>query len=450
MPAHDLLVAITDLAGEVPFLALDPAGRILHASPGAHELTGCRFDLDGTPVRMGEGRIEGSLAGDWLRQGLRQRLLHVEDPRGERRVYRLHARAVPAGDPEVLLLRFDFEAGGQATAGGLPLTAVDAHPDAVEFFGLWTRSARMKELFSILGRVAATDATVLIRGASGSGKEHVARALHSLSPRAERSFVAFNCAALTPSLLESQLFGHVKGAFTGAAKDHPGLFVQAEGGTIFLDEVAELAPEAQAKLLRVLQEREVVPVGGVKPRKVDVRVLSATHRSLRGEVAAGRFREDLMYRLRVVPVFTPPLAERSGDVELLLSLFLQQQVEQGRRRIVRVEPAAVQALLDHAWPGNVRELQNVVEYATIVGTGAVLRHHHLPPELREPDEARAPHLSAAVAQPVVEDERASIEDALRRAGGNRSEAARLLGLHRTTLWRRMRRLGIEDRTHSPA
>ena len=309
----------------------------------------------------------------------------------------------------------------QAESGELPEPAPLADPGE-SFFGLISQDPAMLQAFRVIRNVAETEASVLVRGESGTGKELVAKAIHELSPRAKGPFVAVNCAALNAQLLESELFGHLRGAFTGAVRDREGLLRQAEGGTLFLDEVAEMPAELQAKLLRALQERVFIPVGSDVPVKVDLRVVAATHRSLRAEVKAGRFREDLMYRLRVVPLFLPPLRDRRGDIELLLKHFLKQASEAGPRRISRVQPEAMRALLEHGWPGNVRELRNVVQYAFAVGRGPELRMEDLPPELREPVEEAVPE----------GDEAERIREALVRNDGNVGAAAEALGMYRPT------------------
>ena len=308
-------------------------------------------------------------------------------------------------------------------------------PDAVEFHGLVTRDPAMLRVFEIVRNVAETEATVLVRGESGTGKELVARAIHAESSRRDGPFVAVNCAAFSAGLLESELFGHRKGAFTGASHDHVGIFEQADGGTLFLDEVAELPMDLQSKLLRVLQERTFVPVGGSKPVRVDVRIVAATHRALREEARAGRFREDLMFRLRVVPIFLPALRDRRLDVELLLWRFIDEHNARGPRRVRSVSPEAMRALLDHRWPGNVRELYNVVEHAFAVGRKAELNLDDLPPELRE---ARGPRT------PLVADEAEAIRSALIAHEGDMEAAAHSLGMSRTTFWRKRRQLGIAD------
>jgi len=308
---------------------------------------------------------------------------------------------------------------------------------AVHFHGLVTVDTGMRQAFEVLRNVAETDATVLVRGESGTGKELMARALHAESHRSGGPFRAVNCAALTPALLESELFGHVKGAFTGAVKERKGLFEQAHGGTLFLDEVAELPLDLQSKLLRVLQERVVVPVGGSRVVQVDLRVVGATHRALREEVKAGRFREDLLYRLRVVPIYLPPLRDRRGDVDLLLWHFIDQHNQRGPRRVRAVEPAAMRRLLDHDWPGNVRELMNVVQYAFAVGRGPGLGLLDLPPEFRE-----MPGATTTPAPVPGLDEASRIAEALRQSHGHIGDAAALLGMSRPTFWRKRKKHGI--------
>lgn len=327
-------------------------------------------------------------------------------------------------------------------AGAVHVLALDGHTpgaeglgvpqDAVTFHGLVSRDPAMIRVFETVRNVAETDATVLVRGESGTGKELVAHALHAESHRSRAPFVAVNCASLSPTLLESELFGHVKGAFTGALTARRGIFAQADGGTLFLDEVAEIPMDLQAKLLRVLQERTFVPVGGNDPIQVDVRVVAATHRALREEVKAGRFREDLLYRLRVVPIFLPPLRDRRLDVDLLLRHFVQRYNERGPRRVSRVAPDAMRALFDHTWPGNVRELQNVVEYAFAVSRHEELSLGDLPPEFRE---------GPRPVTPSGESERERLERALATADGDMNRAAELLGVSRTTFWRMRKRLG---------
>lgn len=319
-----------------------------------------------------------------------------------------------------------------------PLERPDRVPQ--ELYGIYTVAPQMLALFDLLPRVARSGASVLIRGETGTGKELVAMALHGVSPRRDKPFRAINCATLTPELLASELFGHVRGSYTGAIKDRPGLFTLADKGTVFLDEIAEMPLDIQARLLRVLQERTFVPLGGSESRTVDVRVLSATHRALREEVDQRRFREDLMYRVRVVPVFLPRLVERDGDITALTWHFIDSFNARGGRRISGVDRDVMDAYLGYAWPGNIRELRNAIEYAFAVGEGPVLSLDELLPELR----GEAPRLSSsrAVFDPGFE-ERERILSALRATQGRKGEAAKRLGINRSTLWRKLRELQIE-------
>lgn len=353
---------------------------------------------------------------------------------------RLRVRGVPLGPSKARLgwaLGFEQEHS--------------ADHEAVLFQGMWTVDPTMKHLFGIIEKVATSDASVLVRGETGAGKELVAHALHGLSSRAAGPFRAINCAAVPQSLLESELFGHAKGAFTGAVRDAPGHFRLADRGTLFLDEVAEMPLDVQAKMLRVLETRQITPVGGREAIPVDVRIVAATHRPLRREVEAGRFRADLMYRLRVIPVFLPPLRERRGDVKLLSGKVLDELNARGARQVARISPRASAVLERHAWPGNVRELRNVLEYAYVIGSGAVIDERSLPPELTDDDAAKndgmtpQSHLPPADSAAPASVETTRIMRALERAGGSRERAAKALGVSRVTLWRRLKSLGITVR-----
>lgn len=316
------------------------------------------------------------------------------------------------------------------------------------FFGMVTQDPGLESVFRIVEKAAQSQASVLLRGETGTGKELLARALHELSPRQAGPFHAISCAALPASLLESELFGHVRGAFTGAVRDNPGHFRLANKGSLFLDEVAEMPLEVQAKLLRVLETHSVIPVGGQEAISVDVRIIAATHKALRGEVELGRFRADLMYRLRVVPIFIPPLRERTGDVLLLADHFISDLNQRSPRQIERISEAAAQVLVAHDWPGNIRELRNVIEYAFVIGEGPVLEVADMPPELLgvpPPSYSRAQGVQGSGLVPprgLAKDERERILAALRAAGGHIGQAAALLGMSRVTLWRRMKQLGL--------
>ncbi len=320
-----------------------------------------------------------------------------------------------------------------------------AADDLVELHGILTRDPAMKRVLAEVQKVARSDVSVLVRGETGSGKELVARAIHLESDRAQGPFRAINCAALPAQLLESELFGHVRGAFTGAVRDAEGHVRLASGGTLFLDEVAEIPLELQAKLLRVVQDREVLPVGGRESVAVDVRFVAATHRALRQEVEAGRFRADLMYRLRVVPIFLPTLRQRPEDIALLSRHFVDMRNQSGAsRRIERISDSALAALLAYDFPGNVRELQNAIEYAFVMGEGPVLNEADLPPELRgEESQGRAVNVPAPRRAVGRTAEARRILRALERAAGNRERAAKSLGISRVTLWRKLKALGLD-------
>jgi transcriptional regulator with PAS, ATPase and Fis domain len=318
------------------------------------------------------------------------------------------------------------------------MTRRQATPPLARLHGLQAVSSEMRRLFPILRRAARADCTVLISGETGTGKELAARAIHLESARRASSFVAVNCAAFSPTLLESALFGHVRGAFTGAVHSAPGVFNAAQGGTLFLDEIADMPLDLQAKVLRVLQEKSFIPLGATRPHSVDVRVISATNKVIADEVASGRFRPDLAYRLRVVPIWLPPLRERRGDVEALFAHFVEEHNEHGLRRVERIDATALAALRSHGWPGNVRELHSVVEYAFVMGEGPVLTARDLPPEVRgepEPGGRRAPARR--------ERERERILRALDAHRGRKGAAAEALGMSRSTLWRKLAKLGLD-------
>jgi DNA-binding NtrC family response regulator len=314
--------------------------------------------------------------------------------------------------------------------------------------GMIGRAPVMQSFVHALRKVASTDTTVLITGETGTGKELAARAVNDLSPRHREPFVAVNCGALADGLLESELFGHVRGSFTGALKDRAGLFEAAGNGTIFLDEIGEVSLALQQRLLRVLQEREVTRVGATRPTKVGARVVAATNRDLRAMTAAGQFREDLLYRLAVFPLALPPLRDRRGDIPLLIARAIELLRERGEgRERLACSPYAVRLLREHHWPGNVRQLLAVLEAAAIHADFGRIETQHLPADIRAASRAhRIDDLASGEAryrsQVPALDERASIEAALEETGGAISRTAELLGMGRTTLWRKLRAHGI--------
>jgi transcriptional regulator with PAS, ATPase and Fis domain len=423
--------AFAELLPGAAVVVTDADQRVLYWSPEAERL----FGHPGRAV-AGLACPEGVLCDDGGPRpfGAAVRVTRADGSPVHVRHYTRHFsdRGGPTGAVHVLVL--------DVSGHSLPALAIAA-TDVTDFHGLVTRDPAMLQVIQVIRNVAETEATVLVRGESGTGKELVARAIHEESRRRRGPFIAVNCAAFTPTLLESELFGHEKGAFTGAVAARKGIFAQADGGTLFLDEVAELPVELQAKLLRVLQERMFVPVGGTEPRQVDVRVVAATHRALREEVRAGRFREDLMFRLRVVPIFLPSLRQRLLDVDLFLRHFTARLNQRGPRVVAGLSPEAMRALLDHRWPGNVRELQNVMEYAFAVGRGPTIGLDELPPEFRE--RRRGPgariHAPAHGAAPGEADR---VRVALEEAGGDVEQAAANLGVSRTTFWRMRKRTGL--------
>ncbi len=314
--------------------------------------------------------------------------------------------------------------------------------------GMVAASAAMANVLDLLRRAAESEATVLLTGETGSGKEIAARELHAMSKRANGPFVALNCAAIPEHLLESELFGHVKGSFTGATRDHTGLMVQASGGTLFLDEIAEMPLPLQPKLLRALQERAVRPVGGEKQISFDTRIVAATNRDLDAEVASGRFREDLYFRINVVRVAMPPLRRRGQDILILAQQFLERQANKSGKSVVGLTAAAAEKLMLYPWPGNVRELQNCMERAVALTQHDHIKVSDLPKEIAEaepvlgepePELARTPDRVPT----LDEIERRHIVRVLNLTEGNKTRAARMLGLDRKTLYRRLKRYGLD-------
>ncbi len=307
------------------------------------------------------------------------------------------------------------------------------------------KSHAMQEIFTLIEQVAPTDSTVLILGESGTGKELVADAVHQSSGRQKGPFIKVNCSALSETLLESELFGHVRGAFTGATHDRKGRFELADGGTIFLDEIGDLSPGIQVKLLRVLQEREIERVGDTRTISIDARILTATHQPLADLVEEGRFRQDLYYRLRVIPIHLPTLRERKEDIPALAVAFLVLVAEQIGKDVRRISPDALRAMMDYPWPGNVRELRNAIEHGVVKARGKIILAEDLPREVMALVDAppTAAPVAGAVEGGLGRGEVASIREALAATAWNRGRAAALLGIDRTTLWRKMKRLGIE-------
>ena len=315
--------------------------------------------------------------------------------------------------------------------------------DRFDFSNIIGQSPAMNKLFETMALVAPSEATALIIGESGTGKELIANAIHQNSPRKDRPFIKVNCAALPETLLESELFGHEKGSFTGAIARKQGRFQLAHKSSIFLDEIAEMAPATQAKILRVLQELEFEPLGSTQSIKVDTRVIAATNKNLEEEIAAGRFREDLYYRLNVVVLDVPPLRERREDIPYLADFFLKRYADKNRRLIQGFTPRATDLLMRYDWPGNVRELENIIERAVIMSRAEVITPLELPNNLQELDEElKDSQVNLTPGRSLKEVEKAMILRTLEETGGNRTHAARILGITRRTLQLRLKDYGI--------
>jgi len=304
------------------------------------------------------------------------------------------------------------------------------------------QSPAMQAVFDKIIHVAPTRASVLIQGESGTGKELIASAIHYNSSRKNKPFIKLNCGALTPTLLESELFGHEKGAFTDAQRQKIGRFEMADGGTLFLDEISETLPEFQVKLLRVLQEHEFERVGGIKTVKVDVRVLTATNKNLKECVDRGSFREDLFYRLNVIPINVPPLRDRTEDIPLLVNAFLKEFCEENSKPLLHISQKTVAILQDFSWPGNVRQLRNVIEGMVVMATTPELIPDDIPPEIRRESDKQQ-YIRIRTGSSMAEAEKQIIESTLIATGGNKAKTARLLGLGRKTLYRKIEEYGIQ-------
>ncbi|ORJ48148.1 two-component system response regulator [Kluyvera intermedia] len=349
--------------------------------------------------------------------------------------------ALKSGALDYLIKPLDFDKLQQTLSQALAHTRLSESPVAdtpAAQFGMVGDSPAMRTLLNNIALVAPSDATVLIHGESGTGKELVARALHASSGRSHRPLITLNCAALNESLLESELFGHEKGAFTGADKRREGRFVEADGGTLFLDEIGDISPLMQVRLLRAIQEREVQRVGSNQTLSVDVRLIAATHRQLAEEVSAGRFRQDLYYRLNVVTIDMPPLRQRREDIPPLARYFLQRYAERNRKTVLGFTPQAMDMLIHYEWPGNIRELENAVERAVVLLTGEYISERELPLAIVGTPVSGRP-LDGNLIQPLVEVEKEAILAALEKTGGNKTEAARQLGITRKTLLAKLSR-----------
>ena len=434
-------------------MVVDPKGSILFMNPAAERLTGYRAeDLIGQSCRVlnctgcdifdrGEGK-------DWCN-------LYVT---GE-----VRGKECLISNKDQRAIQVLKNASVLRDSTGLMIGAIETFTDITEivrqrqeidslrrscrldegFHGIVGESPIMQQLFELIDNVAPSDAPVLIHGQSGTGKELVARAIHEASSRNTKPFIKVNCAALNENLLESELFGHEKGAYTGADRTRIGRFEAAHEGTIFLDEIGDIPLSTQIKLLRVLEEKEIERVGDHKPISVDVRIISATNKDLEALVARKLFREDLFFRINVFPLFCPSLSERIEDIPLIVQNFIEQNSACGTKKISGLTPEALEAMLTYSWPGNVRELRNAIEYAFVLCPGGWIDKKHLPPKVTRPSQATTSYNKANSG--AWNEEREQLIQTLRQVEGNQSEAARLLGVSRVTIWKRIKKYGIDLR-----
>jgi two-component system, NtrC family, response regulator HydG len=438
-------------------MVVDPGGRILAVNPAAERLTGyseaeligksCRvLDCTGCKI-IGEG--DGNrFCGLFARGGVRAKKCLITNKAHLPINIIKNARVLRDEDGKVIGAVETLTDMSEIVRQQEEILALKRTLRLKEdHHGIVGKSPPMQQMFELIDNVARTQAPVLIRGESGTGKELVARAIHERSQRRKRPFIKVNCAALNENLLESELFGHVKGAYTGADRSRMGRFESAHGGTIFLDEIGDIPPHTQVKLLRVLEEKEIERVGENRAISVDVRVVTATNRDLEGLIDEGRFREDLYFRINVFPLNVPALRERREDVPIIVQHFLRLNNAKTGKRILELTPAAMEKLVAYDWPGNVRELRNAIEDAFVLCHSGAIKSQHLPPKVVY-DNVCAPSRASSAAVPrsdQADDQRAALLTALRGSDGNQSAAARVLGVSRVTVWKRIKKYGIDLR-----
>jgi Nif-specific regulatory protein len=411
----------------VPEISRD--ARFLHRAAGRQQRRGGEFSFVCVPILL-HRRVAGTLSVE---------LIHKTDREYDRLLKFL--KVVASMLSQAVRIHRLLDAERQKLVAENAQLRQELH-GKYDFSNLVGTSGPMRQMYEEVARVAGTNTTVLIRGESGTGKELIASAIHYDSSRARKPFIKVNCAALPETLIESELFGHERGAFTGAESRKKGRFEMANGGTLFLDEIGELSPAIQVKLLRVLQEREFERVGGTDLVRVDVRVIAASNRDLEKALAEGTFREDLYYRLNVFPIFIPALRERRADIFPLADHFADKYAREHGKSIKRISTTAIDQLACYHWPGNVRELENTIERAVLMADGEVIHGHHLPPTLQTA-EATGTVVSASLGGAVATFERSLIEDALKTTGGNRSKAARLLSTTERVINYKARKYGID-------
>jgi Nif-specific regulatory protein len=420
-------VAETGEAMVVPLISQD--SRFLHRAAVRGERRGSEFSFVCVPIVL-HRRVVGTLSIE---------LVHKADREFERLLKFL--KVVASMISQGIRIHRLLEVERQKLVAENTQLREELH-QKYDFSSMVGTSGPMRQMYHEMARVAERNTTVLIRGESGTGKELIASAIHYHSPRAKKPFVKVNCAALPETLIESELFGHERGAFTGAESRKKGRFEMANGGSLFLDEIGELSPATQAKLLRVLQEREFERVGGTDPVRVDVRVIAATNRDLEKALREGLFREDLYYRLNVFPIFIPPLRERRADILPLADHFAEKYAREHGKPIKRISTSAIDQLACYHWPGNVRELENTIERAVLMADGEVIHGHHLPPTLQTA-EATGTTVSTSLSAAVQTFERSIIEDALKSTRGNRAQASRLLGTTERVMNYKVKKYGID-------
>ena len=415
----------------VPSIANEP--RFLHRALDRKRLEGDDYSYICVPIKMGDDEVIGTLSAE------RPHELGKVDLDQDARVLSIISTMVALA---VKLRQEGIKERERLAEENARLQSLARRHRPPKIIG--SDDKKMRHVYDQISQVSASDTTVLIRGESGTGKELVAGAVHEASDRKNGPFIKVNCAALPESILESELFGHERGAFTGAVTARKGRFELAQGGTIFLDEVGDFSPATQVKLLRVLQEREFERLGGTKTVKVDIRVLAATNRDLEALVKAGMFREDLYYRHNVFEITMPPLRERRSDILLLANHFVEKYSHKTGKNVRRISTPAIDMLMAYHWPGNVRELENCVERAVVMTTDDVIRAHHLPPTLQTADASGTSH-SGSLASAVDSLERELIIDALKTHRGNKAAAARALGLTERVMGLRVRKYEVDPR-----
>lgn len=431
-------------------MVVDPNGVIQDVNPAAERITGYAMDeligsscriLNCTGCKISDRKKDDKFCGIFRKGKVTAKKCTITNKLG-RTVDISKSATILKGDDDTVIGALEIltdisESVRQQEQIAALRNALELDEGYHDLIG---KSRVMQRLFELIDHVSATDAPVMIKGPSGTGKELVAMAIHEASPRRNKSFIKVNCAALNENLLESELFGHVKGAFSGADRDRIGRFEAAHEGSIFLDEIGDIPLSTQVKLLRIMEERTIERVGDNQPIPVDVRIITATNKDMEELIRNGQFREDLNFRINVFPLICPSLAERREDIPLLVQSFIRNNNRRNNKQVAGLTPEAMELLSRHSWPGNVRELRNVIEYAMVLCATDLIDTIHLPESITG--------TNGAVASPVLrahrgQDERQKLIEALKTTFGNQTEAARLLGVSRVTVWKRIKKYGID-------